>query len=430
MSEEIKSLIEQQGKAFYAFKQTHEELKKNDVVTAGKLERIEKSLDAAVEAKNAIEAKLAAEVKEREELELRLSKVGNSEKNDAIALELKDFNNYIAGKGAFSEAEYTDYKSAFGVFLRKNASLLTGDQLKAMSVGSDADGGYLVPPDTSGRIVKKIYETSPMRQIASVTTISTDSLEGIEDLGEGSAGWVGETQSRADTDTPQIGKWKIEAFEIYSQPKVTQKLLDDASVNVEAWLAEKTGDKIARVENAAFITGNGMGKPRGLTSYATVADTGSGVAWGSIGHVASGVAGAFPTSNPADKLFDLVGALKDAYLPGARFLTRRSLVTAIRKFKDGTGNYLWQPSLVAGQPETILGYPLVRYEDIPALADGSLSMWFGNFQQAYQIIDRIGIRILRDPYTDKPYVKFYTTKRTGGGVVNFEAVKAMKFATS
>ena len=206
-------------------------------------------------------------------------------------------------------------------------------------------------------------------------------------------------------------------------------LLDDAAVDIEAWLSGKVGNKFGRFENAEFVAG-ATGKIRGFTSYSTAADSGAGVTWGSIGYVASGASADFASSNPADKIHDLIGAVKDAYLANSRFVTRRSVVTKIRKFKDGMGNYLWQPSFVLGVPETIMGYPLTRAEDMPALAANSLSLAFGDFKEGYQIVDRQGIRVLRDPYTSKPFIKFYTTKRTGGGVVNYEAIKLMKFATS
>ena len=433
---EIKSLIEAQGKAFDAFKASHEEeikeLKKgvSDPVLQDRLTKIEKSLDGAVEAKAAIEAAIKAERKEREDLELRLAR-GGGEKSGDMAKEMKSFNLSLGaagGKGQVDDKGYDAYKSAFANFLRKDARLLSGEEVKAMSVGSDPDGGYLVTPDVSGRIVKKVYETSPIRQIASVTTISSDALEGLEDNDDAGYEWQSATQTPADTTTPQLGKWRIPVEQLGAMPKITQKLLDDAAVDVEAWLADKVGAKIGRVENTAFVTGNGVGKPRGFTDYTTAADSGAGVTWGSIGYVKSGASADFAASNPADKIFDLVGLVKEAYLQNSRFVTRRSVITKIRKFKETTTNaYLWQPGLQAGAPESLLGYPITRAEDIPTLAADSLSLWFGDFMAAYQIVDRLGVRVLRDPYTVKPYVLFYTTKRVGGGVVNFEAIKAMLF---
>jgi HK97 family phage major capsid protein len=439
--EKMSALITEQGAAFEAFKAAHaEEIKKADAVTAEKLAKIETSLDTAVEAKAALEAKLAAERKEREALELRLTRLpglGGSKADDKFDLELKSANHMFKGIAAdqkrpfelLTAESYLAYKQAFNSFLRKNDRLLTAEEVKTLSVGSDPDGGYYVTPDLSGRIATKVFETSPMRQICSVQLIGTDALEGIEDLGEAGAGYAGEHATSGDTTTPQIGKWRIPVYWIDTEPKTTQQLLDDANVDVEAWLAGKVADKIARFENAEFVAG-AAGKIRGFTQYTTAEDTGAGVTWGSIGFIKSGASADFAASNPADKLFDMIGAVKQFYLTGARWVTRRSVITKIRKFKEATTNgYLWQPGLQNGVPEMLLGYPVTRAEDMPTLAADSFSLAFGDFVTAYQIVDRMGIRVLRDPFTSKPYVKFYTTKRTGGGMVNYEAIKLMKFNT-
>ncbi|MEM6907181.1 MAG: phage major capsid protein [Pseudomonadota bacterium] len=427
-----------------AFRKSHdeqiEELKKrgsNDPILLEKLGKLQADVDKAVEAKSAIEASIEAEKKEREDLELRLQRLNIKGDGDAAKaeLELKEINLAMAALAADRRRDFTpldqkglqEYRAAAQKQLRYGDKELTADEAKAMSVGADADGGYLVTPDTSGRMVKKIFETSDIRRIAGAQTISTDKLEGSEDLDEADAGWVGETESRSDTDTPDLGNWSIQVFEMYAQPKATQNLLDDASVNVENWLGDKVGQRFGRIENRAFVNGNGIRKPRGFASYSTEADDGSGVDWGKIGHVVSGANGAFPSSKPADRIHDLVGLLKADYLQGANFVTKRRIITMIRKFKTDDGHYLWQPSLVLGTPEQLAGYPIVRAEDLEDPAAGSLSLYFGNFQEGYQIVDRQGTRVLRDPFTDKPFVKFYSTRRTGGDVVNFEALKAMKF---
>jgi HK97 family phage major capsid protein len=446
--DDLKTLLTRQGEAFDAFKKSNEEqiaeLKKgvaNDPILVERLGKIEKSLDVAVEGKAAIDRAMAAEKKEREELEARINREGikaTSPEAAKLELELKDFNGVIASVAADQKRQfapvdqkgYQEYKSAFGSFLRKNERLLTADEVKTLSVGSDPDGGYFVTPDITGRIVKKVYESSPIRQYANVTTISTDALEGIEDLGEAGAGYAGERSQGSDTTTPQVGKWRIPVFWIDTEPKATQQLLDDALVDVEAWLADKVSNKFARFENSEFITG-AANKIRGFVNgYTVAADSGSGVTWGQVGYLATGVSGDFAATVKGDKLIDLMGLLKNEYLDGAAWFTRRSVITSIRKFKDGQANYMWQPSFVAGQPETIMGYPVARMEDMPAIAADSLSLAFGNLREAYQIVDRQGIRTLRDPYTSKPYVKFYTTRRTGGGIVNYEALKLLKFGTS
>ncbi|HCZ47422.1 MAG TPA: phage major capsid protein, partial [Gammaproteobacteria bacterium] len=362
---------------------------------------------------------------------------GGVSDGESMEKEVKSFNQMrkaAAGQGAvvaeIDEAAYVAYKNAFWQYQRKgNIDWLTQEERKAMSVGTDSDGGYLTPAPTAGRIVQKVFELSPIRQIANVMSISTDALEGVNDLDEASYGWVSEVGARNDTNTPTVGKYRIEAHEMYAQPKATQKLLDDAAVDIEAWLAKKVSDRFARAEAAAFVTGNGVGQPRGFASYTTAATGDATRAWGQIEHVVTGANGAFHTTQ-ADPLFDLIGAFKTPYLQNARWVTRREVIAAIRKFKTTTTlEYIWQPGLQAGQPDRLLGYPIVIAQDMPALATGSLSMALGDFNEAYQIVDRIGMRTLRDPFTDKPYVKFYTTKRTGGAVVNFEAVKFIKFSS-
>lgn len=323
--------------------------------------------------------------------------------------------------------EFNAYRSGLGVYMRRGGNT-PRDVMAAMSVGSDPDGGYSVTPDMSGRIIQRIYETSPMRQVASVVTIGTDRLEGFNDLGEGTAGWVGETAPRPKTGTPQLGKYEIPVHEMYAFPETTQKLLDDSAFNIEAWLADKTSDKFVRTENAAFLNGDGVLKPRGLLTYPTAVTADATRAWGTFQHILTGTDGTFgTTTNGTDKLIDLVYSVKAAYRTGAAFMAARSTIAAIRKLKDGQGNYAWQPSLSALSGGTILGFNVVEAEDMPAMAADSLSLAFGDFRETYTIVDRIGIRVLRDALTNKPFVGFYTTKRVGGDAISFEAVKFLKF---
>lgn len=433
MDAELKKVIDDLGRTVEEFKSSHAqeiaELKKGreDVVTNDKFEKLNKSIDELTEAKAALE-------KRADEIEKRANRPQSKGGDDSEA-ELKTWNGVVRARaaelsrpqpGEQDQKAYDEYRGAFRTFLKSGAQFEA--DIKAMSVGSDPDGGYLVPVDMSGRIITRIYETSPIRQIASVITIGTDMLEGMTDLNEADSGWVSETGTRSDTDTPQVGKYNIPVHEMYAQPKATQKLLDDATVNVEAWLAGKVADKLARTENTAFVTGNGVGKPRGFTAYTTAATADASRTWGQLEHIASGANGDFAGSNPADKLFDLEAAFKPQLLNGARWVTRRTVMAKVRKFKGSDNNYLWQPGLQAGAPPTLIGYAVTMAEDMPALATDSLSMALGNFTEGYQIVDRAGIRVLRDPYTAKPYVKFYTTKRVGGGVVNFDAIKFLKFS--
>lgn len=313
-----------------------------------------------------------------------------------------------------------EYGKAFCNYLRKGMDAgLEQLSTKALSVGSDPDGGYLVTPHMSSRIVKSIYETSPIRQLASVEVISSDALELIDDHDQAAAGWTTETASISETSTPTLAKRNIPTHGLYAQPKATQKLVDDAAIDIEAWLSNKISDIFARKENTAFVSGSGVGQPRGILSYA------AGTSWGQIQQVASGSSGAVT----ADGLINLYYSLKDAYSKNATFLMNRTVVNAVRLLKEATTNqYLWQPGLAAGAPDTLLGVPVMMATDMPAAAANSLSVAVGDFKSAYQIVDRQGISILRDPFTQKPFVMFYATKRVGGDVVNFEAIKLLKLA--
>jgi HK97 family phage major capsid protein len=325
----------------------------------------------------------------------------------------------------YSAQNLKEYSTAFKQFMRKDERLMSGDETKALSVGSDPDGGYLVSPDTSGRIIKKQFETSPIRQFASVQVISSDALEGLFDLDEAGFGWVAEKGARNETSTPQLDAWRIPVHEVYAEPRATQRLIDDAAIDIEAWLAGKVADRFSRVENAAFVNGDGAGKPRGFLSYA-----GGTSGLGQIERFKTGVNGGFAaTPNGADVLINTVYGLKEAYRARAIFAANRLTQGAMRLLKNNDGDYIWQPSIQVGQPSTLLGYPVVGFEDMPNFSTtGALGIAFGDFAEGYQIVDRLGIRVLRDPYTAKPYVKYYTTKRVGGDVLNFEALKLVEFA--
>lgn len=326
-----------------------------------------------------------------------------------------------------SADDYAAYAAGMNVYMRRGGNT-PRDVMASMSVGSDPDGGYSVTPDTSGRIVQRIFETSPMRQVASVVSIGTDRHEGFADLDQADAGWVGESAPRPETGTPTLGKWEIPVHELYAFPKTTQKLLDDSMFDIEAWLAGKVADKFIRTENAAFLNGDGVLKPRGLLTYPTAVTADATRAWGTFQHVLTGTDGTFgTTTNGTDKLIDLVYSVKAGYRTNANFMMSRATIGAVRKLKDGQGNYAWQPSLSAMSGGTVLGFNIVEAEDMPAMGADSLSVAFGDFREAYQIVDRIGIRVLRDALTDKPKVGFYTTKRVGGDAVHFEAVKFLKF---
>jgi HK97 family phage major capsid protein len=430
---EVKNLIEAQGRAWEEHKKTNDELLKAKADGKAvaeldqKLANISTDLDKIAELKSEFDAVVE-----------KLQRTGGGEGKEKIELdaEVKQFNLQLRadlqGKGRAFEPigvdEYVHYKSGFFKLARNgNVESLSADERKAMIAGSDPDGGYLLPPSTVGRMVTKLYDQSVMRQLATVQTISTQALEGIVDNNEADAGWVTEIGARSDTATPQVGKYRIEAHELYAMPKASQTLIDDSAVNIEGWLADKVADKFARVEGLAFWRGTGTGQPRGLATYTTAATADSSRAWGQFEHVKSGAAGDFHTTQ-FDPVVDLIGAMKEHFLPNASFCMTRGVRTKARKLKESTTNrYLWEPGMQAGSPDRLMGYPVRTDEYMPALTTGSLSLAFGDFAQAYTIVDRIGIRTLRDPYTAKPYIVFYSTKRTGGGAVNFEAVKFILF---
>ncbi len=431
---DIKSILETQGKAWDEHKKTTDELikAKADGKAVGDLEAKLATLGAEMDKMSDLKSQF-------EEVMTKLQRPGSGAEDKDVTAEVKGFNAMIradfqskgkSAPAALDTAGYSEYKSAFfklaaGVTIDS----LSSDERKALSAGSDPDGGYMLPHSTVGRMVAKIYEQSTMRQLANVQTISTDKLEGIIDNNEADAGWVSELGTRSDTTTPTLGKYEIQAHEMYAMPKVSQKLIDDAATNVEAWLAGKVADKFARVEGAAFTTGNGVGKPRGLFAYTTAATADDTRAWGTFEHVKTGTNGAFNTTTKSDPLFDLIGAFKDQYLQNASFLMRREMRTAIRKLKGATSDlYLWEPGLAVGTPDRLLGYSVKIDQYVPAMATDSLSLALGDFREAYTIVDRIGVRTLRDPFTAKPYIVFYSTKRTGGGAVNFEAVKFLKLS--
>jgi HK97 family phage major capsid protein len=317
--------------------------------------------------------------------------------------------------------------SGFVQYLRKGD---IAPELKALSVSTDSEGGYAVSATMSDQITQTLFSTSPVRPYARIVTVQSDAFEELVDKSDLEAQWAGETAARPETATPQLAKLRIPVREIYANPKATQQLLDDASIDVEAWLSAKLADKFARLENAAFVGGNGVTQPRGIVSYPATTDADATRAWGTLQYVASGASGAFAASNPADKLIELVYALKAEYRAGAVWLMNRDCARRVRQFKDGQGNYLWQPATTAAQPEMLLGFPVVLAEDMPAIAANSFSVAFGNLRAGYTIVDRAGVSVLRDPYSAKPHVLFYTRKRVGGDVVNFEAIKLLKFSAS
>ena len=429
MTNDIRSAVYDLGRAFEAFKEANDQRLREierrgqaDPLTEMKVNRLNGEITRAIDSADAAKRRV-----DQIETALHRSPMNGGSDDwkeaESFMLERKGFVSSDMGIDA-----YRQYKGAFRSYLRKNNAGSGVDEIKALSVGSDPDGGYTVTPDMSGRIAALVRETSPMRQVANVVTIGTDALEGIHDLNEATSGWVGETEARPETTSPKIGEYRIPVHEQYAEPRATQKLLDDSLFNIEEWLAMKIAERLSRMENESFIHGNGVKKPRGFLTYAAGTPSASG--FNVIEQLPSGGTGAFADEDPGDALINLVYALKSAYREKAVFMMKRSTLADVRKLKDNNDNYLWQPDFQMQQGGTLLGFNVVEAEDMPAVGAGSLSIAFGDFNAGYQIVDRQGIRILRDSFTAKPYVKFYTTKRVGGDVVNFEAIKLMKFSAT
>lgn len=379
---------------------------KQDSLNEEVVRKASESAADAVEKAQKLEMEIKAQDEKMKQLEAAFARAGST--------------------GESKSEEAVKHSKAFDAYVRKgNDSLFS--EIKTLSVDSDPDGGYLVTPEMSSFISKRIFETSPVRMVSRIETISTDSLDVLLDDQEASSGgWVGETATRAVTNTPQLGLINIPAHEQFAQPQATQKIIDDAAINIEQWLAEKVADKLGREENTAFVAGNGVAKPRGFTTYSAWAVAGTYES-DAIEQVNSGSSGAVT----GDGLKDLQGSLIENYQRNAVFMMKRATLTSIMKLKDSDGQYLFGPTGRLDSDATtapLLGKRVILADDMPAAAADSLSVAYGDFGVGYTIVDRVGIRILRDPFTAKPFVKFYTTKRVGGGVTNFEAIKLQKLA--
>jgi HK97 family phage major capsid protein len=379
--------------------------------------------------KEANDARLAAIEKKRDDVVLteKVDRISRALTEQKAAVDRLTLAGKRPAQGETHRAE--ERKAAIGRYMRQgDPAALIALATKSLNATNDAEGGYLAPEPTERIINAAVRDISPIRQIATVREIGATVFKKPVSLGGGVAGWVGETGGRVETQTPTLASIDFPTMELYAMPAASQTLLDDAVVDIEQWLADEVQGEFAAQETSAFVSGDGVNKPKGFLSYPITEDSVRGQ--NDIGYVASGAAGGFAASNPADRILDLIYAPKQAYRANARFVLNRKTLSVVRKFKDSDGNYLWQPSLVAGAPSTLFGYPVTEVEEMPSIAANSFSIAFGDFARGYLIVDRQGVKILRDPYSAKPYVLFYTTKRVGGGVQNFDAIKVMKFAAS
>lgn len=402
MSDEIRELIEQQGKAFEEFKKSNDE----------RLAALEKG-------------------EARSELEEKTDRINDELGRLSAAVdELAKKANRPGAPGAEGdEALQAEHKSAWLKWVRKGDDAGLADiEHKAMNVGTPADGGYAVPIQQDRDIMRLLTDLSPMRQVCRVMTVGTEDYRKLVNLGGTASGWVGETDARPATAGPTLAQLKPSFGELYANPEVTQKALDDIFFNVEGELSQDISESFAVLEGKAFLSGTGTNQPVGLLTAKTSAEADSARAFGTVQHIATGVADNFPAKDPADILIDLIYSMKAGYRTGAQFMVNSMTLATMRKWKDGDGNYIWQPAMQNGQPGSIFGYGYVTNEDMPSAGSGAIPVVFGNFQQAYVIFDRMGIRSLRDPYTNKPFVGFYTTKRVGSMIANTQAVKFLKCA--
>lgn len=396
---DAKALLAGLNTAFEEFKAAqNENMKKADVVQTEKVDRINADLSKMTAELDAVNKSIAA------------LKIGGAGSEDPV-------------KG--------EHAQAFNRWFRKGVDGGLSDlEVKAkLSTSSDPDGGYLVPEQMEGTIDRVLGTVSTVRSLSRVMSIGTDTYKKLVNMGGAGSGWVGETDARAETGTPTLKEIAINTGEIYANPAATQKALDDGLIDVGAWLAEEVATTFAEQEGAAFVTGDGVNKPRGILSYTNVAN--GSYAWGSIGFIGTGVSAAFPTPttsvSAADPLVDLYYSLKAGYRNNASWLMSDATMGAVRKLKDVDGRFVWAPPTAAGEVATVLNKPVNTDDNMSAIGANSYSIAFSDFQRAYMIVDRIGIRVLRDPFTSKPNVLFYTTKRVGGAVVNFEAIKLLKF---
>ncbi|MBD5740139.1 phage major capsid protein, partial [Citrobacter freundii] len=383
-----------------------------------KFDAFKEKNDKRLEAVEQEKGKLAGEV---ETLNGKLSEL--DELKSALEEELKQVKRPAGGPQSKAASEH---KTAFIGFMRKGKDDgLRELERKALQVGVDEDGGYAVPEELDRTILNLLKDEVVMRQEATTITVGGANYKKLVNLGGTASGWVGETDARPETDASKLGQ--IEPFmgEIYGNPQATQTMLDDAFFNVEDWINSELAIEFAEQEEIAFTSGNGTKKPKGFLAYASTLDPDKTRAFGTLQHILSGAAAGVT----ADAIIKLVYTLRKVHRNGAKFMMNNNSLFAIRILKDSEGNYLWRPGLELGQPSSLAGYGVAENEQMPDIAADAKAIAFGNFKRGYTIVDRIGTRILRDPYTKKPFVGFYTTKRTGGMLVDSQAIKLLQIGT-
>ena len=405
---EVKSGEPALADAFDEFRRTFEEFKADN----------DRRLDE-------IQRKASADVVTVEKVD-RLSKAMDEQKR---AMDLAALRGRRPPLGADGPRTATDleHKTAFDAYVRG------GDEegmrrIEQKSLAVSSNGGYTVPEETEREIGRRLAAVSPIRGISGVRQVSANVYKKPFTIAGAATGWVAETAARTQTTAPTLAELSFPAMELYAMPAATATLLDDTAVDIDAWLAEEVEIAFATQEGTAFVTGDGTNKPKGFLSYDKVAN--ASWAWEDIGYIVTGTSAGFDEDEPVDALIDLVYALKAGYRQNATFVMNRKTQAAIRKLKDADGNYVWQPATLIGGSASLMNFPIAEAEDMPDIGADSYSIAFGDFRRGYLVVDRVGIRVLRDPYSAKPYVLFYTTKRVGGGVQDFDAIKLLKFGTT
>lgn len=402
MSEEIKGLIEAQGRAFDAFKAANDERIKQvenkgvDPITADTIAKLNAALDETKAKMDAFEKKTARPVTASE-----------------------------------AKAEvYEEHKAALVTWMRSGdeSQLKSLAETKAITIGTNSEGGFAVPEELDRVLEKMVRDAAPLRGICGQVTVGTSDYKKLVDINGTASGWVAETAARPATATAALAEVAIVPGEIYANATASQLSLDDIFFNVEQWIADSVSEEFAIAEDIAFISGNGTNKPTGFTTGTPVSTADSGRAFGVLQYTASGQAALMPTS--LDTFISMTYSLKAAFRSNANFVTSKAILATLRTYKDGENQYLWQPSVQAGTPSMFMGYPVIEDENMAIVGAGNFPLAFGDFRRGYLIVDRMGTRFLRDPYTNKPNIQFYFTKRVGGKVVNSDAIKLLKIAVS
>ena len=367
---------------------------------------VEQSFDIAVR-QDKTEADVAALRSDVDEVKARVDRISRAAARPAIA--------------APADSATPEVKGFVDGYLRRGSTA----QFKSLNTQVPADGGYAVPRQIDAMIARELHEISPIRAIAQVVQTGSAGYRKLVSTGGTASGWVSETAARPETDTPEFAEISPPTGELYANPAASQAMLDDAGFDLESWLASEIAMEFARAEGAAFVGGTGSDQPEGFLSapFSTLDD--GARAFGTLQYVGSGDAGGFG-ANPDAKLIDLVHTMKAGHRQGASFVMNSATLAEVRKLKTADGAFLWQPGLVEGQPDRLLGYNVVEAEDMPDIGAGEFPIAFGNFRHGYLIAERSATQILRDPFTNKPFVHFYATKRVGGQVLDSSAIKLLR----